>query len=411
MLISFFATLTIIAAAIGLVWGLNLLVLKVYPHYNVFYMSNFYNVGYYYLIYTIVAIFIFIVLFSIYLRFVNIFNVMGSIFFIFIALSIYILWKLPTASYLTLLPLFFVLLSVNTLLFFDIDKVKSPWIYHFILLAGLLPLILMISPYIYLIFQIFGLKTPFAGVAFLLVLMLFALPLLETPFYAFRRILSILAIVSVIVLLLIAHIKSKPTADYPLQSNVIYGALPDAEKAYWFSWNLNTDQWNSQFFKDATIGNASEFYPWRKWQQLKAKAEYKNFEKPEIIIVYDSTKVETRVIEFTLKSKLEPVITEIILPVESGVKSFAINGKRVSNLDNYYSKRFGHHLFRLYSPSYGGDKVTVEYSGHDSLSFRLVEVLHGLPKFDFIKPMPASIIPSTDFESSVTVVARLVRVN
>ena len=73
-------------------------------------------------------------------------------------------------------------------------------------------------------------------------------------------------------------------------------------------------------------------------------------------------------------------------------------------MDVPYVKRIESYRFQIFAPTYGGDRVRVEYQGVDSLSFGLIEVVHGIPDFDNVEPMPPHIIPDTGFESMVTVV-------
>ncbi|PKP36335.1 MAG: hypothetical protein CVT98_08225, partial [Bacteroidetes bacterium HGW-Bacteroidetes-15] len=95
ILLSLFLNLISIAFVVGVVWLLNYLVKSVYPHYNIFYSSNFYNVEYYFLAYTAIAIAAFALFYSIVLRKVNIYNVMASVFLLFAITSVLLLWKVP----------------------------------------------------------------------------------------------------------------------------------------------------------------------------------------------------------------------------------------------------------------------------------------------------------------------------
>ena len=403
--VSLIYLILVVGISVASVWGINELVLKFYPHYAAFYMSNFYNVKYYFLAYSLVVLFFFALLYPFYLKRIHIYNSLAAVFLLFILLSGAIIWKMPTASYLTLVPLLFGLISVIVLLFVDIDKDKRPWSYHTVLLVGLLPLIFMISPYINLIYIVFGLSMPFAGAGLLVFLLLFSLPFLEYPMERYRRLLPIGLFLASVVALVAAHVNSKPTPEQPLQSNVLYAALSDTEQAYWFSSNLNTDDWNKQFFADDSFGDASELYPWRRGARLKAQAEYYiDFEKPSIEMIYDSIKTDSRALEFLLKPKNDPVIVELILPLSYNLKSFSVNGKGLTELDVPYIKRIESYRFQIIAPRYGGDRVRVEYQGADYLSFSLIEVILGIPKLEDVEPMPPHIIPDTGFESMVTVV-------
>ena len=95
---------------------------------------------------------------------------------------------------------------------------------------------------------------------------------------------------------------------------------------------------------------------------------------------------------------------ELILPLDLGLTRFSINGKSVPSLETNSFKGIDHYYFRLISPSYIGDRIRLEYRGQDSLSFSVIEVLHGLPDFDNIQPMPSHIIPEKGYESSMTFV-------
>jgi hypothetical protein len=402
--ISLIYLLAVAGLSIGAVWGLNELILKIYPHYGAFYMGNFYNVGYYFVAYSLIVLLLLTLLYPFFLKRFHLYNTIASVFSLFIILSGIIIWKLPTASYLTLVPLLFGLLSVIILLFVDIERDKRPWVYHLVILVGLLPTIFMLSPYISLIYIVFGLSKPYAGAVLLIILLLFALPLLEYPLAKLRRTLPFALLLSTLVVLVLAHIQSKPTANKPLQSNVMYAVSNDTQKAYWLSSNVTTDDWNSQFFADDSLGDVTAFYPWRHKKFLKSDAEYRVFEKPIIEMVYDSVRTESRVAEFILKSQIDPVMIELIFPWESKLKTIWVNGKKIAKLDTDYIKQIEHYRFRLFAPSYGGDKVKLEYHGIDSLSFSVIEVALGFPDFDKVDPMPTHIIPGTGFESSVTVV-------
>ena len=105
ILLSFFATLFSLTIVIGLIWLINFLIKGAYPHYSVFYSSNFYNSSWYFFAYISIAISAFCFLYYLILRRLNIFSVLVSIHLLFMIITVFILLNLPTASYLTLVPL------------------------------------------------------------------------------------------------------------------------------------------------------------------------------------------------------------------------------------------------------------------------------------------------------------------
>jgi hypothetical protein len=404
VLLSFVYNFFVFGIIIGAVWGVNALVKIAYPHYNVFNASNFYNVENYFYAYMALAFGLFSLLYSFFLNKVGAISSIAAVFLLFIIVSLLLLISLPTASYITFVPLLFGLLVLNVLLFFDIDKETNSPVYHAVLFIGVAPAILVISPYIYLLFCTFGLSIPFAGVAFFMILLLFSLPLLEEALLRFWSLLPALFILVSVLFFVIAHTQSKPSADRPLQSNLMYAALNSQEKALWISLNLKTDDWNSQFFNEYKIDGLTEIYPWRHKTTLKNKAEFISFDKPLIDIISHSSTDSSRVLEFSLKSEINPVMIDFIIPINSIITDIKINSKGLDILNVSTFKRLSNYYFRLINPSSHGDTIRLEYKGKDPMSIRLIEKVLGIPDFDYINPMPAHIIPHTGFESYVTLV-------
>jgi MFS family permease len=404
ILLSFVYNLFVFGIIIGAVWGANSLVRIAYPHYDAFDSGNFYNVTSYFFAYTALAFTIFSILYSFFLSRIGAINVIASVFLLFILVSIFLLFNLPTASYFTFIPLLFGLLAFNVLLFFNIDKETNSPIYHAVLLISLIPFILVISPYICLLFSTFGLGIPFAGVAFFVILLLFTLPFIEDALVRFWNIIPALFLMVSIIFIVIAHSKSKPSADRPLQSNIMYAALNNESKAMWISSNLKTDDWNSQFFKEYSIEGLTEIYPWRHKSTLKSNADFFNFELPLIEIISNTYTDSSRVVEFTLQSQIDPVMIDFIIPINNGISDILINGKGIDILNVSTYKRLNNYYFRLINPSIHGDTLKLELKGNNVLSIKLIEKVLGLPDFDYIKPMPNYIIPQTGNESYVSIV-------
>lgn len=403
--LSFFVNILTIALVLGAVWGINYLVKSAYPHYNVFYSSNFYNVEFYFLAFSAITISIFLLIFSYFLRKVNVFNVIASVFVLFTIISIGLLLKVPTASYILLIPLLSAFISLNTILFFNIDKEKKPIIYFAILIIGLSPTVLILSPYIDLLFDAFGLDLPIASVVFLSILLFFILPLINEAIMRFKHSLYLTFFGIAILFLIIAHSKSQPTVNHPLQSNVVYAMNNDLGKAFWLSWNHETDKWNDQFFEDSRVEDASEFYPWRKWLMLKADADTMQFERPQIQILEESKAENIRIIEFKIKSNLQPTVLDLVISNNFEILSFSLDGIQSNLANNTYRERIGYYYFRIFNPHSVGHDIKLEYKGDSILPVRVFERLLGLPNFDYIKPMPLDVIQAPGFESSVTLVA------
>lgn len=399
--VSFLVTLLSIAFALGLVWVVNFLVTKAYPHYGVFYMSNFYNVHYYFYAFIALTFLVFTLVYSFYLKHVNIYNVMAAVFLLFILVSGFLLWFLPTASYLTIVPLLLGLLAFNIVLFFGINADNRPKTYHAIMFITLFPVIFLLSPYIYLIFVIFGLNLPIAGAGMLMLLLLFALPFLEKSAIKLRGAILFATLLLAVVFIIIAHVNSSPSNERPLQSNVMYASHQDNVEAYWLSSNHRVDEWNKQFFANAKIDSITDIYPGRQKLYLKNEAEFMHFEKPMVELLNDSSAVNYRFVEFVLTPQVDAVMTDILIPARYNLQSFAINNRDV-NFNDYPSVNEQVHWVRLVNPSINPIKFSLEYSLNDSLNVSVVEKMLGLPDFQYIDTMPSHVIPDTDFESFMT---------
>lgn len=400
-----FVSILSVAAILGIVFGVNFLIKRFYPHYDVFYSSNFYNVEYYFLAFSSIATSVFLLIFFFILRKVNYLNIMASVFILFTALSVFLLIKVPTASYILQIPLFFGLLSLLIVQSFRLNSSKNPLYLLMVLLIGLLPTLFLLSPYIDLLFTAFGLDLPFIGVALLVILLFFALPILNEVLQRLRHGTYLTFVVLSIVFLFIAHLKSLPNKDRPLQSNVIYALNNDIGEASWLSWNLNVDSWNNQFFINSRIEDISDIYPWRKWLMLKSDADTIRFSKPCIEIIEDTRTNDIRQVEFSIVSKEFPTVIDLFTPNSIQILNFSLDGKPLNMINTSYTERIGHYYFRIFNPNFTGHKLKIEYKGNSPLSFTIVEKKLGLPNFDYIKPIPSYVIPATGFESSVTLVA------
>jgi len=392
-----------LAISIGIVWGVNIAVKSIYTHYSVFYMSTFYNVSYYFYAYVFLAFTAFVLVYGFILRQISVYSAMVSIFTLFLLVTGFIILMLPTASYLTLVPLVFVLIALTVNLLFNYQPSLSPFAYHTITLLGVLPGVLIVSPYINLIFHIFGLKLPIAGVGMLMLVLLFSIPLLSEVLQKFYKMLLSIGLMAATVFLLIAHFSSSPSNEKPLQSNVMFAVSNTDSTAYWVSKNHITDDWNRQFFTQAEVSTLASFYPDRGSKYLMSNATFVEFGSPSIEdVVFTELDEGQKQVEFILKSSLKPNMIDFVIPVSMGVSSVSVNGKMAFEfnpktlLQNYY--------FRLLNPSEFGDAIRVVYLSDADFTFTTLERKLGIPLQDEFNAMPSHIIPDTDYESYATLV-------
>ena len=403
IILSFFVVLLSFALAVGAVYLVNGWIKGFYPHYNVFYMSNYYNARFYFYAYMALTVFVSTLISYILLKRINIYNVMAAVFFLFILLSVVIYLKIPTASYLTYIPLLFGLVAFNLLLWFDLSPEKQPFSYYLVLFIGAVPFMLLISPYIYLIFHIFGLSLPIAGAAMLMLLILVITPLFDLALKRFGLGIPVFALVIFVVYTLVAHVNSGYTKEQPLQSNVMYASLLDDGKAYWLSTFTNTDEWNQQFFTNPVIDSIPDIYPGKSKLYLKNDADFMEFAKPMATVASDSIFQGNRYLEFNIKSMINSGGFEIVIPNSYQLNSFAVDSVEAYGLERLANRKGGY-IFRCFNPGEKGFDVKLHYAGVDSLTVSVIEKRLGLPPFSYIKPKPENIINGVGYESHITLV-------
>ena len=403
ILYSFLACIAIIAFTSISIHYLNIWIKSIYSHYIVFYSSNFYNAQYYFYAYKALTVALSTFAFYMLIRKISIFNLLTSVFIIFIIFSVAIVLIIPTASYLTYVPLVMVLIVFNIILWFEIEPAKNRNIYYLLIFLGTIPFIFVISPYITIIYHIFGLSLPIAGVGLLMLLLLMLLPLIEGALRRFKLYISLFSAIVTILFLLIAHSKSHHSEKQPLQSNVMYACLLDEGKSYWLSAFHKTDEWNQQFFEGAVVDSITEIYPNRKGLFLKNDAEFIDFTPPELNVLFDSIADGDRHIRFSVKSTIDAGGFELLIPNTYNISSIAVNSKK-SNSFGKLAGTSGGYLIRCLNPTDEGMIIDLKYSGEQNLAFSIIEKKLGLPLFSYIDPMPKSIIKGVGYESYVTLV-------
>ncbi|HOP02901.1 MAG TPA: M28 family peptidase [Tenuifilaceae bacterium] len=400
---SFFLIIFTIALTVGSVWLVNGWIKNLYPHYNVFYMSNYHNARFYFYAYMALVVAVSTLVFYLLFKRINIYNLMAAVFILFIIMSAFIYFKIPTASYFTYLPLLFGLLAFNLLLWFDLNPSKNPGSYYLALFFGATPFVLVISSFTFLLYHIFGLKMPFAGAALQTLIMLVIMPLFDVALKRFKLGIPFVAFLISVAYLVVAHVNSGYTEKYPLQSNVMYASLLDQQKAYWLSSFTKTDEWNQQFFPNSVVDSIPDIYPGRSRMYLKNEADFMEFARPLAAVTTDSVFQNNRYLEFNLKSMIHSGGFEIVIPTSYELKSFAVDSVEAYGIERMANSKQGY-VFRCFNPGEEGFNVSLHYAGVDSLEFSVIEKRLGLPPFSYIKPMPENIIKGVGYESHITLV-------
>lgn len=394
-----FIFLISMALSVGSIWLLNKQVLHKYPLYAAYYSFNFYNALDYLLAYMAISLAVFSFIYALLYKKMGILNLLNGILFISLLATVVSFIFIPTAIYVSLLPL--LIISVALLIFFKfkVGKHHQRGLFLFINFIVLIPVIGFYLPMIKLLFITFSLEFPIASIALWLILLGFLMIPLYVFFHTKRFLLPILALLIGITALYLAHRKSGYNEDRPLQSSIFYALNHETETALWASNITIPDDWNQQFFTESDVRPLNEIYPYAERSRLVSSAKYVSFPTPEILILEDTVWNEGRILTFNLKSRIGAENLQLYISKKSAIKSMMINGKQVTNKAFYTDPYIDYHILNYYGWPREGINFTLECNSNQKLEILVFEKKLGLPAQLEFDPMPADVIPQTGYES------------
>lgn len=392
------ALLASLIITIGAVWLVNTLVLRMYPHYAVFYSHTFYNAPFYYYAYMLLVSGLFFTAYAFMFKRLQKVALFLPGMLILLLLSAFISFKLPTASYILNVPL--LLMFVASLLVYGLKRFRAS-----ILIEPLaaMAVIWLLGPVVFLVFHIFGPGMVIAGAALMFYLLFMMLPGLAIGLQTLGYKPAVASFVLVFVLLGAAHLQSGYDMKKPLQSNVMYAADQVDNKAYWLSRNMATDAWNKQFFEQARPDSIPDFYPGSGRVYLKAAAPFLPYKKPSLSLTHDTLIQGNRIIEFSMGHFNHAFMLEVIIDKKATVKAFSINGKPAHGMGRHAQHR-PFQLVRIVNPGQEKIHFSVVLEGSSLFSFSLLERIIGLPEKAHFEPMPLEIVPDSDYESMMSLI-------
>ena len=392
-----------IAASLGAIWLLNSFVLNFYPVYGSYYSSNFYNSSFYLLAYLSVSLAVFSFVYALLYKKIGSLNLLFGVLFINLLVMFVLFIKIPTAIYVSLVPLLLISIAILFSFLFNLSLKKYRILFLIIHLLVLIPVIGFYMPMIKVLFVTFSLEFPVASIALWLVLLGLLLIPMRVFFDIKRWMLTAGALVFGVIALGFAHQDSKTSEDQPLQSSIFYALNHEDGSAVWVSNVEDPDHWNEQFFDKLERSPLSEIYPYAAKIRLKNKAKAVSFEMPEVETYSDTVWEGGRIFSFRLKSAEAAENLQLYISVKAGLRSLAINGHKVKN-NSFYTEPFrDYYMLNYFGWPEEGIEFTLECIASDPIEILVFEKKLGLPsKLEFI-PMPASVIPQTGYESYLTI--------
>ncbi len=399
LLILFFANFLLIKA-----------IQAAYPYYNRFYASNSYNNQYYYFAITALAVAIFCFLYQWLLRRFNASSLLAGILLVQIIMLLMMYMAIPTAIFILFFPLFFFILGQIILFHWKVDGEKRPWLWSVMTLVFLLPAIVLLSPVIRLMFVTFGLGSVTAAVAIVLSLLLgFLLPVFSPIFKDNSHIVSLGAAVCFITALLVAHFHSRFTKEHPLQTSVHYELNADEEKAYWVSDFIEKDEWNQQFFTNATVEKepALKHAGMPASQRLKNEAPVLSFSAPVATLIKDTVANNRRKLLVHFQSNRDAVWMRVAMGENNPATNIEVNGKKTGTIKHKSLPDADEYTLLVYfGLSKGGFDVLFEVAPSLPFEITLIDGSLGLPHINGYKDYTANVIPGVGWNSNTTQVSK-----
>jgi hypothetical protein len=393
----FFLYLTIFGLLCIVYWLVQSGIRTLYPHYSRYYSYNFYNIDFYFYMMVGLVVGLFSTFYFLLFRKLKTVNLQAGAITLFIILAIFLFLVMPTAAYVMIYPLIFLLLAGVFTHVFKLSEAEKYRRYALLQLLAVLPAIALFAPLVKMMFTAFSLEIGVVSVGLLLILLGFLIPQFKAAFNLSKYALPGLALLVAIVAFIGAHLTSTPSPTRPLQTSLIYCLDADTQKAMWISENKQTDDWNQWFFKQSRIATITEIYPEDKRLYLVNDAPQATLLPPVLNLIEDRVDNNKRQLHFKLFSSRQAQIMTLLFPGDAGIAYMEIDGKPIQTVEPgiHPDKKTGGYTLYYYGIPPEGIDIFMRCKPGVNISLEVVESKLGLPVIpgcDY-PPLPAHIIP------------------
>lgn len=410
-ILGFFAYLVLLALVAGLFLPINSLVLEQLPYTHPF--NGVYSSGIFFIAYLLLALGLFVLFSWLVLRWLRLFSLLTGTFTCWFVLMLALYLTVPAATYLLVFPLLFALAGALVVLLLGLhQKEKQGWLFSLVLLLSVVPAIFLVFPILQFVFVAFALQLPVASVALFVLLLGLLLPLFVlihqgfswrgVPF--FPLVLLVLGVGTVV----LALNQEQPTSERPLHSHVSYYLNKDTDKAYWASSFTSTDEWNQQFFPNATTGPLKELYPHAGYPYLKNEASTVDVPAPTAQVLQDTVVRGERLLRLRLHSPREAAHFEVVLQPETAeaLLGASVGGEELQ-LKPTETEQGPVYTMRLHGlPLSKQVELALRLKPEMPLTLYLYDQSVGLPQQLVKEPKPAHVIAEQGNTSNLTVVRK-----
>lgn len=394
----FFLYLSAVILICILYWLVQSGIRILYPHYSRYYSYNFYNIDFYFYMMVGLVVGLFSAFYFLLFKKLKTANLQAGAITLFIILAIFLFLVMPTAAYVMIYPLMFVLLAGIITHVFKLSEAEKYRSYALLQLLAVLPAVALFAPLVKMLFTAFSLENGVVSVGLLLILLGFLIPQFKAAYHLSKYALPILALLAAIAAFIGAHLTSTPSPTRPLQTDLIYCLDADTQKTMWVSGNKQTDDWNQWFFKRSRIAPITAIYPADNGLYLINDAPQATLPLPVLNLLEDRVDNNKRQLHFNLSSARQAQIMTLLFPGDAGIAYMEIDGKPMQTAGPgiHPDKKTGGYTLDYYGIPPQGIDIFMRCKPGVKISLAVVESKLGLPVIPGCEypPLPAHIIPA-----------------
>jgi hypothetical protein len=374
---------------------------SLYPHYSRYYSYNFYNIDFYLFMMIGFAAALFSLFYFLLFKKLKTGNLHGGAITFFIILAIFLYLATPTASYIMIYPLIFVLLAGVIARVFKLSETEKYGGYALLHLIAVLPAIALYAPQVKMFFTAFSLEMGVISAGLLLILLGIIIPQLKAAYHLNKYALPALALLLAAAAFIGGHLTSTPSPTRPLHTDLIYCLDTDGQKAMWISGYKKPDDWNKWFFKKPRIGTITEIYPNDRGSYLINDAPKAALLPPVLNLLEDRVDNNKRELHFNLSSAGQALFMTLLFPENAAVSYIEVDGKPMEagvTPGVYPAKKSGGYTLTYYAVPPEGIDIRMRCKPGVRISLTVLEFKLGLPVITgcAYPPLPAHIIPALD---------------
>ena len=374
--ISFFLSVIFVS---GLTYGIWQLIVMFHSEYQAMYYGRVYNAHLYLAAFAALTVAAFT---SIYFLLRKKFKagdliIGASIVWYIFALTISLI--LPGMSYLFVWPLFFSLISTGIVFAIKKDISAKIW-FPIMLTSSVVPAVIIFAPSISIMFQFTPTTLIAIPVFFTAILMGICFPIIELLKGKFKWYLPGIALIISIGFLISGTLTAGFNKEHPKQNAVAYMLNATTNKAYWFSPNIESDEYAAQFLtSQIEKGTLGELFPvplTSRQKIVKSEAPVIHLEIPQFVVLEDTLKGDDRIIKVFIKSKRNAPVLEMDIRPSLYVKTIQVNDGEVLTVK---PNKIGLVSVVFYTPSQEGIELTLVVDGSQELNVQIFDKTWELP--------------------------------